>query len=52
MIRAPDASVVAGLLYAKIPVEQLEQEAGLTIDGDRELALRYAAIFALPDKLT
>lgn len=52
VIRAPDASVVAGLLYAKIPVEQLEQEAGLAIEGDRELALRYAAIFALPDKLT
>lgn len=52
IIRAPDASVVAGLLYAKLPAEQLEREAGLVIEGDRELALRYAAIFALPDKLT
>lgn len=51
VIRAPDASVVAGLLYAKLPVEQLEHEAGLAIQGDRDLALRYAAIFALPDKL-
>lgn len=44
--------MIAGLLYAKIPVEELEQRAELVIEGDRELALRYAAIFALPDKLT
>lgn len=51
ILRAPDASVVAGLLYAKIPAKQLEREAGLVIEGDRELALRYVALFALPDKL-
>lgn len=51
IFRAPESSVIAGLLYADIPVEQLEREAGLAIEGDRELALRYAAIFALPDKL-
>lgn len=51
IIRAPDASAVAALLYAKIPAEVLEREAGLAIDGNRELALRYADIFALPDKL-
>lgn len=51
IIRVPDASAVAALLYAKIPAEALEREAGLAIDGDRELALRYADIFALPDKL-
>ena len=51
LIRAPDASVVAGLLYAGIPIADLEREAGLVIEGDRELALRYAAIFSLPDKL-
>jgi DNA-binding HxlR family transcriptional regulator len=51
IFRAPDASVLAGLLYARIPAEQLERGAGLAIEGDRELALRYAAIFALPDKL-
>lgn len=33
------------------PVEQQEREAGLAIEGDRALALRYAALFALPDKL-
>lgn len=51
IFRAPDASVLAGLLYAKLPPEQIEKEAGLVIEGDRDLALRYAEIFALPDKL-
>ena len=51
VFRVHDASVLAGLLYAKVPMEQLEREAGLIVEGDRELALRYAAIFALPDKL-
>lgn len=49
--RAADASVIAGLLYAKIPAEELEREGGLAIEGDRALALRYAALFGLPDKL-
>lgn len=51
VFRAPAASVVAGLLYAKVPVDQLERGAGLVMEGDRALALRYAALFALPDKL-
>lgn len=51
IFRAPDAAPIAGLLYADIPIEQLEQGAGLAIEGDRQLALRYAAIFALPEKL-
>ena len=51
IFRMPNASVLAGLLYAKVPVEDLEREAGLNIEGDRNLALRYADIFALPDKL-
>lgn len=51
LFRAPDASVLAGLLYAKVPVQELERDAGLVIEGDRDLALRYADIFGLPDKL-
>lgn len=51
IFRAPAAPVVAGLLYADVPVEELERNAGLVIAGDRELALRYAAIFELPAKL-
>jgi len=48
VFRAPDAAVLAGLFYANLPVEQLEREAGLVIDGDRALALRFADIFELP----
>jgi DNA-binding HxlR family transcriptional regulator len=51
IFRAPVASVVAGGLYAGVPWEELEREAGLVIEGDRDLALRYASLFALPPKL-
>lgn len=51
VFRAPDASVLAALLYAKLPVEELERNAGLLIEGDRALALRYASLFGLPAKL-
>lgn len=51
LFRVPAAPVMAGLLYAHIPVAELERDAGLEIEGDRELALRYAAIFELPAKL-
>jgi DNA-binding HxlR family transcriptional regulator len=52
IIRAPDASAVAALLYGDVPASELETTAGLSITGDRALALRYAALFALPAKLT
>ena len=48
---APDAPIIAGLFYAGIPVDELERGAGLVISGDRDLALRFADIFALPEKL-
>ena len=48
---APAAPVLAGLIYADIPAEQLEREAGLEIRGDRDLALRFVSIFELPAKL-
>ena len=51
VFRAPDAMVVAGLLYAGAPVEDLEAGAGLVIEGDRELALSFADIFELPAPL-
>lgn len=51
ILRAPEAPVLAGLLYADTPVEELERDAGLQIDGDRELALAYASIFELPEPL-
>lgn len=51
IFRAPNASVMAALIYAKIPAEELERESGLVIEGDRGLALRYVARFGLPKKL-
>lgn len=51
IFRAPDAPVIAALFYAGVPAEALEAEAGLVIEGDRELAMRFSAIFELPEKL-
>lgn len=51
VLRAPLASVIAGGIYAGVPWEALEAEAGLVIEGDRDLAMRFVALFSLPDKL-
>ncbi|WFL77612.1 winged helix-turn-helix transcriptional regulator [Altererythrobacter arenosus] len=51
VFEVPTAPVLAGLFYANVPVEELEREARLTIRGDRKLALRFADIFELPEKL-
>lgn len=48
---APDASILAAVIYAGLPIDQLEREAGLAITGDRALALRFITLFGLPDKL-
>jgi DNA-binding HxlR family transcriptional regulator len=51
VFRAPVASVMAGGLYADVPWDALERDAGLVIEGNRPLALRYAGLFSLPPKL-
>lgn len=51
VIRAPEASVLAAFFYTAVPVDELEREMGLVIDGDREAALWFADMFELPDKL-
>lgn len=51
VFRAPDAGVLAAAIYAGVPVETMERDAGLAITGDRALALRFMGLFALPDKL-
>lgn len=51
VFRAPAAPVMAGLLYANVPIDELERDGGLQIEGDRSLALAYADIFELPTKL-
>jgi hypothetical protein len=39
------------MLYADIPMEALEAEAGLVVEGDRELIRRYASLFSLPPRI-
>lgn len=51
VFRAPGAPVLACLLYAGIPVEDLEHDDGLVIEGDRALALAFVDIFELPAPL-
>jgi DNA-binding HxlR family transcriptional regulator len=51
VFRAPIASIIAGGFYAGVPWDELEREAGLTIEGNRDLALRFASLFRLPPKL-
>ncbi|MFM7349571.1 MAG: winged helix-turn-helix transcriptional regulator [Erythrobacter sp.] len=51
VFRAPAAAVLAGGIYAGVPWGQLEAKAGLVIEGDRDLALRFAGLFALPPPL-
>lgn len=51
VFRAPEAAVIAGGIYAGVPWADLERDAGLTIEGNRELAMRFVSIFKLPPKL-
>ncbi|MFA9200698.1 MAG: winged helix-turn-helix transcriptional regulator [Cypionkella sp.] len=51
VFRAPQAAVIAAGIYAGVPWPDLERGAGLSIEGNRELALRFAALFKLPAKL-
>jgi len=48
---APSAAVIAAGIYAGVPWETLEAEAGLVIGGDRALALSFARLFGLPPPL-
>ena len=51
IFRVPEAPVIAAMFYAGAPLEALEAEAGLVVEGDRELAKRYARLFSLPPKI-
>mgnify|MGYP006170006685 FL=1 len=52
VFRTNDAAIIAGGIYAGVPWADLEREAGLVIEGDRDLAMRYVAMFSLPPPLT
>ena len=51
IIRAPNATALAALFYAGVPLEELEREMGLSIEGDSKAAMHFASIFELPEKL-
>ncbi len=51
VFRAPDASIIAGGIYAGVPWSDLERDAGLAIEGNRDLAMRFVSLFKLPPKL-
>lgn len=51
VFNAPSADVIAGGIYAGVPWESLEADAGLTITGNRALALDFARMFSLPQPL-
>ncbi len=41
---------MAGFVYGKIPLEAMEASGAITIEGDRERALVFQALFNLPPK--
>ena len=50
VIVAGDATSVAAAVYGGVPLEALEAECALRVEGDRELAARFATLFPLPPK--
>lgn len=44
------ATTIAGFVYGDVPLEALESEGALAIEGDRRLARRFASLFVLPPK--
>ena len=51
LMRVPSARPIAGALYGDIPLAALEAEAGLVVEGDRDILKRFFDLFALPPKL-
>lgn len=44
------AAVIAAAVYGGVPLEALEAEGSLAVDGDRALAARFVTLFPLPEK--
>lgn len=51
IFHAPAADVIAAGIYAGVPWDELEANAGLAIAGNRQLALAFAQLFSLPAPL-
>ena len=45
------APAVAAAVYGGVPLDALEAEGALTVEGDRALAERFATLFPLPPKV-
>ncbi|HEV2816318.1 MAG TPA: winged helix-turn-helix transcriptional regulator [Allosphingosinicella sp.] len=44
------APAIAGAVYGGVPIEALEAEGALKVEGDRKLAARFVTLFPLPAK--
>ncbi len=49
VVRAP-AQVVAAAVYGKVPLEALDGEGTMAVEGDRAMFARFVDFFHLPDK--
>jgi len=47
---ALDPAILLPVFYGDMPIESAEQDLGLTLKGDRDIADRFARLFALPEK--
>jgi len=45
------AAIIAGAVYGGVPIDALEAENALAVDGDRILAERFTTLFPLPPKV-
>jgi DNA-binding HxlR family transcriptional regulator len=50
LILSGPATAIAGAVYGGVPIEALEAEGALTVEGDRELLARFVTLFPLPEK--
>ena len=42
--------IVAAAVYGKVPLEALDNEGAMTIEGDRDVFVRFIDVFHLPEK--
>ncbi|PPC88762.1 MAG: transcriptional regulator, partial [Methylocystis sp.] len=50
VVFAGQARAIAGAVYGGAPLEALEAEKALWVEGDRALAERFTSLFPLPQK--
>jgi SCP-2 sterol transfer family protein len=50
LVLSGPATAIAAAVYGGVPLEALEADAALRVEGDRELAARFVTLFPLPPK--